>query len=215
MLHVVGDSHARAFAGVVAPEAVHWIGPVLMYSVARDGVPGLRASREWLDRRGTLSGRQWLDQVGPGDVILFVFGEIDVRCHLAEQADRIVAGTEDERDAIVVDRLVQLFTRTLRSIRSAVGCEVAVCHPVPAMQSHDPGYPCAGTLERRRAIRGRLCAALDRMGGLDTIPVVSPAVEGDDGGIEPVLRDFDVIHLSAERAAPVLRAALAAAGLSP
>ncbi len=64
LLHVFGDSHAHYLFSRAPGAIVNWLGPYTMHRIGRDGV-------DFLGRR-----------VNDGDKVLFVFGEIDVRCHM-------------------------------------------------------------------------------------------------------------------------------------
>ncbi|HEY8965771.1 MAG TPA: hypothetical protein VIM58_04970, partial [Candidatus Methylacidiphilales bacterium] len=92
-IHCIGDSHASFFTGTdrlapVWPERPgdrlpffrsYRVGPALAWSLGRSGT--------------TARGREQVEAilreaVPPGAPVLFLFGEIDCRCHLLPQAEK-------------------------------------------------------------------------------------------------------------------------------
>jgi hypothetical protein len=109
--------------------SVHHVGGVLMYRIGRDGFtfPPVPA---------------------PGDACVFVFGEIDVRCHIARIAER------DKRNIVQV--MIELATDYLTSIqRFAMAYEITpvVCCILPASdRGHENSLPVYGPLWQRSLV---------------------------------------------------------------
>jgi hypothetical protein len=75
VIYVLGESHAGCtFAGIPGVEAV-LVGTL---TLKRVGLPGDRSLADAVARL----------QLGPGDVVLFMFGEIDVRKRLKQRLER-------------------------------------------------------------------------------------------------------------------------------
>jgi hypothetical protein len=115
---VVGDSHVFTFleAGHVLPV---WLGAVTMHRVGRDGPAFLTLSEL---------------QVQRGLDVVFCFGEIDVRAHVARQAETRSIPVE-----AVVTELVDRYLDALDRICDRPGARVFVATPVP------PRSPAAGS----------------------------------------------------------------------
>ena len=197
----VGDSHSVLlntgrfpFPGVGAAAPGRWVihlGPRVMYSIARDGFPpalqGLAA------RIGRLTASQRVSW-------FFVFGEIDIRCHLAP---RLADGGDVGFVAQYVDHV-----RALTAIIGPAASRVVV--PVPPcidVLDHN-AFPVAGSPEQRlaahRAVREALHAAAadtgDEVGVLD----MTPALMQPDGLMQPQFTD-DGCHTNAAGRAVVRR----------
>lgn len=96
-IHLFGDSHCGLLfktPGVIE----HYLGPVTMHRVGRDG---LRAfAFETLD----------IGAIAKGDALAFIFGEIDLRVHIAKQRDRGRTPTE------IIDTLATAYLSTLEGV---------------------------------------------------------------------------------------------------
>jgi hypothetical protein len=71
-IHVFGDSHVSEFSNIPGC-LLHYVGPITMHRIGRDGL-------NFLDM--TSYGVQ------ENEVAIFVFGEIDCRCHIGKQRDK-------------------------------------------------------------------------------------------------------------------------------
>jgi hypothetical protein len=100
-LHVFGDSHAKFIFRDARSVALHYLGPVTMHRVARDG-------KRALDLKDF--------DVQPGDVAVWCLGEIDVRCHILRQ-------TESQHAPLrgIVIPLAEGFLGSVESIEGEVG----------------------------------------------------------------------------------------------
>lgn len=72
-IYVFGDSHAVSGFGRIAEAEVHWVGGRTMHRIGRDGAEQL------------LHGVS----IEPGDVLIFVYGEIDIRWHIIRLAEQM------------------------------------------------------------------------------------------------------------------------------
>jgi len=203
-VHAIGDSHVRLLRQLTDADRVHWLGPMTMHRVARDGVAGLRAAREWLHPGGALSTRDWMATILPGALVVWVCGEIDVRCHLAPRC--LDAG------GWMGTPMVQDFMRVVDAFAACTGTTQAVLSLTPAMDTRNPEFPCRGPLDLRRSItcsmnRDLQAACASRgMYYLDLFAAVSDRLLG----MRPDMA-ADAVHLgrgAAGALAPLLNAAL-------
>lgn len=114
-----GDSHSALYAGVQGIDVRH-IGAITMHRVGRDG-PSLFA----------------LDQMDLTDVegFGFVFGEIDVRVHVAEQT---ALGRPQEE---IIETLVRNYIGTIRRIAEEhPNTAIAIFSVVPPSGLDYPGF---------------------------------------------------------------------------
>lgn len=129
MLRIVGDSHAQAcFQGFPGAE-IESINSRTAWRIARDGVQ--------------IEGKVWRPPT-EGDVTVWLFGEIDCRCHLQRIADR---------DGTWPDRLASdLGWMYVRRICDFAGINI-VCNVVPPSDlANSPEYPIYGDLRQRSRV---------------------------------------------------------------
>jgi hypothetical protein len=197
----IGDSHTMFFAGSPSRYPLYragcgdfvWhIGPRLMYSLAREGFPrAVGRLARWL---------RWT-RLGSRVVLIFVAGEIDVRCHMAAAPDRI--------------RSAEFAGRYLEATSALAGragtSRFVVTVPVPPSDDyHDnPGFPIRGTLAQRlaahAALREALHAARSSDESLDLRLVdATPQLARADRGLRAEFT-FDGCHVNPDGAAIVRR----------
>lgn len=160
MLHCIGDSHASFFGGAdimqpswprLAKDSIscfrcYRIGPVLAYSLARDG--------------STSRGRELLFEVlytlPRGADILLCFGEIDCRAQLFKQAAKLGRDVGE-----LVDECVVSYVGVGREIVT-LGFKVAYWQvpPPTIMVGGESEFPAVGSYEERLAITLRFNASL-------------------------------------------------------
>ena len=139
-LHVFGDSHASACFDRFADADIYWLGPVTMHRVARDGADFVAQVTE----------------ANQSDLFVFVFGEIDVRCHVGRIAD--IQGVA--RATLVAD-LVSRFVERIRLSMSGRDGRVVICSVVPPSDfREDPNFPTYGTLDDRITITAMMNSSL-------------------------------------------------------
>jgi len=164
-VHIFGDSHAffcfnNTLSGITADEKstffyeknyvslavpfnIYWLGSRTMFRVGRDGMAGLAIKKYG---------------VKAGDVAVFFFGEIDVRCHIGKQRD------EQHRNLnVIIEELVRKYIQTLVANRQeCLNIKVVVVSVAPPSQHQsNPQYPWHGSLEDRVAITKLLNRTLE------------------------------------------------------
>ncbi len=190
-IQVFGDSHSNFLFGEVSEVKVNWLGPMTMHRVGRDAA-------HFLDDAS----------LNPEQIAIFVFGEIDARCHVG----RISEQTGQDRSEIAKD----LVSRYLSAIkRKCIAKPFILSVPPPA---DGPGiinadFPVFGSWQDRvhitRTINDELRNQSARFGvGFIEIP---PGFENSIGGLEPKLSDGSV-HISRNHRAPVLQIAAEVVG---
>lgn len=152
----VGDSHSvllnagRFPSFGIAPVAPgRWVchlGPRVMFSIARNDLPpGLRR----------LARIPWL-RLGRGVAWFFVFGEIDIRCHLGPRMESGAA------DLGFVDAYIERVHAFVDGIGAATATVVVPVPPSVDVLDH-AAFPVSGSFEVRlaahQAVRDRLIAA--------------------------------------------------------
>lgn len=117
---------------------IHWLGPMTMFRVARDGLKAVNLKSM---------------NVQDGEIAVFVFGEIDVRCHIEKQS--AVQGMKTEE---IIDSLVAQYIQTIIENRKQFeNLLCVVCSVVPPTDnSFNPKYPFYGSLKTRIAITKQL-----------------------------------------------------------
>ena len=116
---------------------------------------------------GVTFGRTNLPQYGVAedDTAVFIFGEIDVRCHIAKQADQQGVSV----DAIIESLATRYGDMIVRNRELYKKCTCIVMEVMqPSDQAFNPSYPRCGTLEERvvvtRQLNARLKAACGERG---------------------------------------------------
>ena len=134
-VHVFGDSHAVACFGRILEIGIHWVGAVTMHRVGRDGA-------DFLFDGVTIR---------PGDVLVFIFGEIDVRTHIGRIADTTGRPRQELLMELAETYLASIAhaAKNLRDIRIVL---TSVVPPSPAHLANTKALPVWGTLEDRIAL---------------------------------------------------------------
>lgn len=190
----VGDSHATAHTGRMtsiklsrrANGAYVWyLGPRLMWSLARQGWP--RPLLHFADLLGSVAPRPVVD-------LHVIVGEIDVRAHLAVRP----AAERDDFDFVAehVERVMELG-----DLLMARTVTLVVPPPPTAEGAVNPAWPVRGTFEerlaqfdglRRALARGVLAAEYERVRLLDATPMLTDL----SGGLAATITD-DRVHINA------------------
>lgn len=154
-IHVIGDSHSSyCFTNIFPvktkkehslfhslktakqkiPFVIHWMGPMTMHRVGRDGMNAIN-----IKSMGIL----------PQDIVVFVFGEIDVRCHIEKQS--VLQNRPWEE---IVDELSCRYIQTILENQKQQGShQCVVCAVVPPTdRAFNKNFPFYGSLETRVAI---------------------------------------------------------------
>ena len=172
-VHVIGDSHSHfSFTGVENC-IIHWLGPITMHRV---GKKGLRL----------IDVRKF--DIKEGDTVIFVFGEIDVRCHIGKQRDLRHRNVEH-----IIENLVQNYIKTLLDNRNLfTHLHYVVCSVLPPTnQSYNPQLPIHGSLQDRIFFTNRLNRRLHEAAtavGLHFLEIPKAYAIGE-GYLDPLLSD--------------------------
>jgi hypothetical protein len=167
IIHICGDSHAVfCFSNLSTivpadeflsfsfqkdnrlfpvPFAIHWLGPKTMYSIGRDGLAVLNIKNF---------------NVSEKEIVIFVFGEIDVRVHIGKQRDQY----HKLLDEILLSLVKNYFNTIIlnKSNYKNITCMVMSVLP-PINQCYNPSFPFYGSLEDRIEITRNLNAKLKKM----------------------------------------------------
>jgi hypothetical protein len=136
-IHVIGDSHACAFSGIDGC-IPHWIGSITMHRVGRDGL-------------GVVDFKKI--GVKDGDVAVFAFGEIDVRCHIGKQRDEMHRNLDE-----IIEKLVSDYLNTVILNRQSYKDLICIVYLVvpPSDNVYNPNFPRYGTLDDRVMITRKI-----------------------------------------------------------
>jgi len=143
-IHVIGDSHTVAFSKV--PECIiHNIGPVTMHRIGRDGL-------DFLDIK--------MMEVQDLDSVVFVFGEIDVRCHIGKQRDEYSRNINE-----IIATLSENYMRAILDFKKCYPNLNVIIYGIipPSIGIDNIYYPIYGTLVDRVLITQRLNRKLKRL----------------------------------------------------
>ncbi|MBE3109321.1 MAG: hypothetical protein IMZ46_02235 [Acidobacteria bacterium] len=153
MIYVVGDSHAQETFKGVRGVSVHHLGPVTM---KRIGHPEDTLLPDWAARR----------HFKPSDIVIFCFGEIDMRCYVKLALEH---RKESSPDAL----LEEWATRYANAIAALNlgGTRVSIMSIVPPStktQAESTDWPVGGTDQERvlytRTLNGFLAAECGKRG---------------------------------------------------
>jgi hypothetical protein len=157
MIHVFGDSHAMIFQNFKnLPISVKWHSTT-MYSLTN------------LDKFVEESN------IDKGDVIIFIYGEIDVRYRIGQQMEnKSVIKTLDS----VVENTVTKYIYKIREICNKKLCMPIVYLPVPpyprwfGKNKGNAEFPTTGTIPERMTYHNKLCQILIKKCQENTIPIL-------------------------------------------
>jgi hypothetical protein len=140
-IHVIGDSHSLEFSKI--PECmVHWIGPITMHRIGRDGLNALNLKQF---------------NVQESQAVVFAFGEIDVRCHIGKQRDQKGRPLEE-----IIHHLAINYIHTILKNRQQYKQLTCIVYSVtpPTNQGYNPQFPYYGSLQDRIHLSSLLNAKL-------------------------------------------------------
>lgn len=168
-IHIIGDSHSffsfspvplvpghggyphqflynfyRDDEHIAVPFHIHWIGPRTMHRVGRDGLEFLNLKKF---------------RIKKNDYVVFVFGEIDIRCHVLKHRDTQKICLEE-----IISRLVYAYINTIVINRDLYGIRGIIFGVVPPTNSvFNPEFPTYGSLEERIVATKMLNAHLEKL----------------------------------------------------
>ena len=177
-VHVIGDSHSREFQGIENC-FVHHTGPVTMHRVGRDGMNCVNFHSYGIKEN---------------DVVVMVFGEIDVRCHVGKQRDFAQRDLDE-----ILNTLLFNYLNTILLNKSHYENLRVLTYTVtpPTDQALNIHYPFYGTIEDRVSISKKLNSKLISFAGfygIDVIDVYDDYADAE-GALIPALSDQNV-HIS-------------------
>ena len=177
-IHIFGDSHSAYCFGYLKKATIHWIGPVTMHRVARDGL-------------GFVT--QLVDPINADDVIVLMFGEIDVRSHLVPVSIRTGRPLEEEARL-----LAKRYCDAVAEARVFLGLPRVVIAepPFPANRRPNKDFPFEGSIQERIQGHRWLADTLERCcaeKGLLFLPMPKKYAE-KSGGLRRVYTD-DGVHI--------------------
>ncbi|BDC35167.1 hypothetical protein Noda2021_11250 [Candidatus Dependentiae bacterium Noda2021] len=195
IIHIIGDSHSFSYqingrtdlADLsLPPIAIHWLGPITMHRVGRDGI-------------AFLDIRQY--NVVEGDTVLFVFGEIDARCHIGKIKDRDNRTLDD-----VLDELVSHYINTLKTNKNFYqNIMVIVSGIVPPIDSvFNPQFPYYGTIEERVSITKQLNNKLKEQCAYCGFGFIDTYTEFADANGQLILALSENVHIEKLHNRPLL-----------
>ena len=115
MIHIYGDSHARfSFSGLDLSHQNHSCSSITMFRIGRDqAIVNFHPSH-----------------LGPDNILVFVFGEIDVRFHIGNQ---ILGGRKEEE---IIQQLVMAYFKTIKTVATSTSSyrHIIVTSIVPPLQ---------------------------------------------------------------------------------
>lgn len=129
-IRIFGDSHAYSYLGI-EDARINCLGPITMHRIGRDGIDALDIRRYGIKN---------------GDILVFIFGEIDARCHLGRIRD------EENRDIEgLVAELVDSYFNAIsvnRAFFNNVVCIIRFVTP-PSDIYKDADFPFYGSISDR------------------------------------------------------------------
>lgn len=165
-IHVFGDSHAffcfsnRMTRGDFDENSIYCAteyDPALCVELSIRATPSVTMHRIGRDGLAILNIQ---GSVQNGDVVVFCYGEIDVRCHIGKQRDEKKRSLDE-----VIDTLVRNYFQTIaQNVSIYTDLKVVIVSPVPPCDPA-PQYislPMHGPLQDRVLVNNALCDELSR-----------------------------------------------------
>ncbi|MGE0206233.1 MAG: SGNH/GDSL hydrolase family protein [Candidatus Babeliales bacterium] len=160
-IHIIGDSHASFCFTHQKPVAtahekydlkigndifhlnVFWLVGRTMFRIGRDGVKGIN-----------LRGNHVIKD---GDIVVFCFGEIDVRCHIGKQQKQFGRSIQE-----IIESLALHYIHTIKKTQKLYNNLTCIVFNVipPIFIENNPEYPTVSSLEERIVYTKMLNAAL-------------------------------------------------------
>ena len=184
-IYVIGDSHSFEFEGI--PNCIIcYIGPRTMHRIGRDGL-------------SILDFRTF--NIQESDVVVLVFGEIDVRCHIGKQRDEAKRDIDE-----IIDALIKNYFRSIMTnISFYKNLSVFVYTVTPPRDYGDSlEFPIYGTITDRICILKRLNEKLKKTAQEFNIEVIDVFDDFADleGKLFPALSD-GTVHISSRCNQPI------------
>ncbi len=184
-IFVFGDSHSKEFSDI--PNiSIHYLGPMTMHRIGRDQLDVLNLSSHGIDKES---------------IVIFAFGEIDVRCHIGKQRDLMNRNLDE-----VILTLVANYLEAILKIRYLYNNPLCVVYGVtpPTDIVNNSEYPRYGLLEDRIAITKKLNDLLQsqcKIYGIEFLDVYADFSD-EQGALIKELSD-DNVHINNVFNAPI------------
>jgi hypothetical protein len=192
----IGDSHSRYMSGsgqspkryeiTKSHDLVIWLGPRLLYSIAKNGF------------RLNALDKALLRKVGKNNTCVFVFGEIDCRVHLAHKSRY-----EDQEQLASISREFKNHIRTIADGFNFRSCIVLTPVPPSNFGVKDPKFPRVGSLNERVLATKALTKSLVRLEDQSfAILDLSSILASENGALNPDYSE-DGVHVNSVGASAV------------
>lgn len=174
-IYVFGDSHSSVFSKNMESK-VKTTNAVTMHRVGRDGFGFL-----YLPQEGVVEG----------DIVIFIFGEVDVRCHIGKQRDLYNYSVDDVIAVLAKNYLNAIVKNKL--LYNKLTCVICSVTP-PTNCVLNEEYPWYGSLEDRISITRKLNAKLAELCEVENILFLDIYDEyaNSDGSLNADLSDGNV-----------------------
>lgn len=190
MIHIYGDSHAQfSFAGLTLPHVDHNVFSVTMHRIGRDRtIVNFNPAHH-----------------RPNDILCFVYGEVDCRCHVQRQ---INAGGEENA---VIQEMVHNYFLAISSNKTDPSHKVVVVAVIPPVSQIEyeringpiaHQYPFGGSDEDRGRFRRKMNIMIESSCGYYGYLYTNPyaGYEREDGMLKLELSDTSAFLLQFEDA---------------
>lgn len=187
-IHVFGDSHSRLYASKHMTDYicnVYYVGAITMFRIGRDGllIDDLKQiSKNWYAEYIPNAKPQYKhlkypsnDTIQPGDYVIFVFGEIDVRNHLLKQRDRQHRPINELVTDLAAAYVSVILQNKVTYPNTHLGIQ-SIIPPISRQHVKDLSeeYPDYGTIEERIVINRMLNAELEELCRQNSIMFFDP-----------------------------------------
>ena len=174
-IHVFGDSHARNNFNRIQKCMIHSIGAITMNRIGRDKIDFFNVSRYGVQEN---------------DTCIFVFGEIDIRCHVLKQRDLFQRNVDE-----ILSTLAKNYMSTILQNKAQyknLHCIVCGILP-PTNMANNPNFPIHGSLAARMKTTKKLNQNLKRLCKQHNLKFMSLYKEyALNGALNPALSDGNV-----------------------
>lgn len=174
-VHIFGDSHCLIYSShcigknnILYNVEVHHLGPRTMYRIGRDklkiiNLKNLSAEVQNIDDKSNNK----VPIVNEKDVVIYIFGEIDIRCHLLKQIENSNSNEDEIIDKLVTEYInaVKVNHSLFKNITSCIRFITPACQ-VKSTSSKRPIY---GSLSERIKLTKKINKYLQLKCGMNNI----------------------------------------------
>lgn len=193
MIYIYGDSHAHfSFNNLNLPYNDLWKASITMYRIGRDNqIINFRNNKIIKFRNNKI--------LQINDIIIFVYGEVDCRCHIQRQID--MGRNEDD----IINELVTNYMRTIKNNITVANVNIIIVGVIPPTKQtdyeghHGPimhEFPFVGSDESRVRYTNKVNKLLEELANDNKYIYFNPYsyYTRDDGTLKHELSDLNV-HL--------------------